>query len=220
MRICRSSSSPHTYLQSKQTTSVVFQYCLFNFTIGSILNVPVDRESYTGLKITSFIFMFFLLCRYNYIGFRTVVRLCFSYTSFVDFYHTFIALSLFAKLLMMERDSWKRELPVSATSEISWLTAMMIWMGKGAKWGQRERMDSDKKKENREKLSGWEEERKKVESKRRKNKYSDKMLWGTYVLTEDREAGKLSSPSVFKLFKHTLNILHQPNKSNWRTQRS
>ena len=39
-----------------------------------------------------------------------------------------MALSLFAKLLMMERDSWKRELPVSATSEISWLTAMMIWV--------------------------------------------------------------------------------------------
>lgn len=37
-----------------------------------------------------------------------------------------MALSLFAKLLMMERDSWKRELPVSATSEISWLTAMII----------------------------------------------------------------------------------------------
>lgn len=37
-----------------------------------------------------------------------------------------MALSLLAKLLMMERDSWKRELPVSATSEISWLTAMMI----------------------------------------------------------------------------------------------
>ncbi|TNN46332.1 hypothetical protein EYF80_043481 [Liparis tanakae] len=44
----------------------------------------------------------------------------------VDFSRTFMALSLFAKLLMMERDSWKRELPVSATSEISWLTAMMI----------------------------------------------------------------------------------------------
>lgn len=37
-----------------------------------------------------------------------------------------MALSLFAKLLMMERDSWKRELPVRATSEISWLTAIMI----------------------------------------------------------------------------------------------
>lgn len=44
-----------------------------------------------------------------------------------------MALSLFAKLLMMERDSWKRELPVSATSEISWLTAMIIWREKG-KW--------------------------------------------------------------------------------------
>lgn len=43
---------------------------------------------------------------------------------------TFMALSLFAKLLMMERDSWKRELPVRATSEISWLTAMMIWRGR------------------------------------------------------------------------------------------
>lgn len=41
-------------------------------------------------------------------------------------YDTFMALSLFAKLLMMERDSWKRELPVRATSEISWLTAIMI----------------------------------------------------------------------------------------------
>lgn len=41
-----------------------------------------------------------------------------------------MALSLFAKLLMMERDSWKRELPVSATSGIRWLTAMMIWREK------------------------------------------------------------------------------------------
>lgn len=49
----------------------------------------------------------------------------FLYTGLV----TFMALSLFAKLLMMERDSWKRELPVSATSEISWLTAMMICEG-------------------------------------------------------------------------------------------
>lgn len=48
----------------------------------------------------------------------------------LDFHNTFMALSLFAKLLMMERDSWKRELPVSATSEISWLTAMMIYSGK------------------------------------------------------------------------------------------
>ena len=32
------------------------------------------------------------------------------------------------------------------------------------------------------------------------------MLWGTYVLTEDREAEKLSRPSVFKLFKHTFFI--------------
>lgn len=55
------------------------------------------------------------------------------YTGLVDSYCTFMALSLFAKLLMMERDSWKRELPVSATSEISWLTAMMIWMEQGAK---------------------------------------------------------------------------------------
>lgn len=57
----------------------------------------------------------------------------FSYASLVDLYYTFMALSLFAKLLMMERDSWKRELPVSATSEISWLTAMMIWTGKRSK---------------------------------------------------------------------------------------
>lgn len=48
-----------------------------------------------------------------------------------DFYSTFMALSLLAKLLMIERDSWKRELPVSATSEISWLTAMMIWAEEG-----------------------------------------------------------------------------------------
>lgn len=41
-------------------------------------------------------------------------------------HNTFMALSLFAKLLIMERDSWKRELPVRATSEISWLTAIMI----------------------------------------------------------------------------------------------
>ena len=33
--------------------------------------------------------------------------------------HTFMALSLLAKLLMMERDSWKRELPARATSEMS-----------------------------------------------------------------------------------------------------
>lgn len=47
--------------------------------------------------------------------------------SYGDTCDTFIALSLFAKLLMIESDSWKRELPVNATSEISWLTAMMIW---------------------------------------------------------------------------------------------
>lgn len=39
---------------------------------------------------------------------------------------TFMTLSLLAKLLMMDSDSWKRELPVTATSAISWLTAMMI----------------------------------------------------------------------------------------------
>ena len=41
--------------------------------------------------------------------------------------HTFMVLSLLAKLLMMDSDSWKRELPVSATSAISWLTAIMIY---------------------------------------------------------------------------------------------
>lgn len=57
----------------------------------------------------------------HYIGFSVLIG------SYADFYYTFMALSLFAKLLMIESDSWKRELPVSATSEISWLTAMMIW---------------------------------------------------------------------------------------------
>jgi len=37
-----------------------------------------------------------------------------------------MTLSLLAKLLMMDSESWKRELPVSATWAISWLTAMMI----------------------------------------------------------------------------------------------
>lgn len=46
-----------------------------------------------------------------------------------------MALSLFAKLLMMERDSWKRELPVRATSEISWLTAMIIWQAASGRHG-------------------------------------------------------------------------------------
>lgn len=46
---------------------------------------------------------------------------------FVGSDYTFMALSLFAKLLIMDRDSWNLELPVSATSEMSWLTAMMIW---------------------------------------------------------------------------------------------
>lgn len=65
-----------------------------------------------------------------------------------------MALSLFAKLLMMERDSWKRELPVSATSEISWLTAIMTWTRSRIKWrdgyrgkeGERSRVDEGKKK--------------------------------------------------------------------------
>lgn len=54
-----------------------------------------------------------------------------------------MALSLFAKLLMMESDSWKRELPLSATSEISWLTAMMIW---------RERREKEKRRRARSKV--------------------------------------------------------------------
>lgn len=58
-----------------------------------------------------------------------------------------MALSLFAKLLMMERDSWKRELPVSATSEISWLTAMMIWTGKGVKEREKKKERSKQKEE-------------------------------------------------------------------------
>ena len=40
--------------------------------------------------------------------------------------HTFIGLSLFAKLLIMNKDSWNLDPPLSATSTISWLTAIII----------------------------------------------------------------------------------------------
>ena len=40
--------------------------------------------------------------------------------------HTFIGLSLFAKLLIMNKDSWNLDPPLSATSAINWLTAIII----------------------------------------------------------------------------------------------
>lgn len=39
---------------------------------------------------------------------------------------TFIGLSLFAKLLMMSKESWNLVPPLSATSAINWLTAIII----------------------------------------------------------------------------------------------
>lgn len=79
-----------------------------------------------------------------------------------------MALSLFAKLLMMERDSWKRELPVSATSEISWLTAMIIWREKEANgdkmrgWLERRRWRKGR--------NGVDQEEKKMEGGKKNNK--------------------------------------------------
>lgn len=72
-----------------------------------------------------------------------------------------MALSLFAKLLMMERDSWNRELPVSATSEISWLTAMIIWREKEA---------------NGDKMGGWLERRRWRKGRNRVDQEEKKML--------------------------------------------
>lgn len=39
---------------------------------------------------------------------------------------TFIGLSLFAKLLMMSKESWNLVPPLRATSAINWLTAIII----------------------------------------------------------------------------------------------
>ena len=96
--------------------------------------------------------------------------------------NTFMALSLFAKLLMMERDSWKRELPVSATSEINWLTAMIIWRGKGAN-GMMDRVE------------GWRERRGINESREPRRKLGQH---SSPEYLEEPEIHKLCRPAVFR----------------------